>query len=151
MLSFAKIISWGTWFVACLHDQNKSGFFWKASFYPANQSNLKSFQNPCLVGKSQPSKKRCFCFDHVNRSFSLSLGEATFVTKDRKGHFAVSCWPRQLSKYWKRAKWWTNCDWLIENFTMHWSDMQVSYHSEQTQVYRYWIVIELSTIWGVAD
>jgi len=29
--------------IACLHDQNKSGFFWRAGFFPANQNNLKSF------------------------------------------------------------------------------------------------------------
>jgi len=29
--------------IACLHDQNKSGFFGRASFFPANQSNLKTF------------------------------------------------------------------------------------------------------------
>jgi len=34
---------------ACLHDQNKSGFFWRAGFYSANQSNLKSFQK-ALIG-----------------------------------------------------------------------------------------------------
>jgi len=27
--------------LACLHDQNKSGFFGEPAFFPANQSNLK--------------------------------------------------------------------------------------------------------------
>jgi len=33
-----------TTLLACLHDQNKSGFFWMPGFCPANQSKLKSIQ-----------------------------------------------------------------------------------------------------------
>jgi len=49
-------------YIACLHDQNKSGFL-EGGFYPANQSNLKwkIFRNPWLAGKiSRPSKKATF-------------------------------------------------------------------------------------------
>jgi len=46
--------------MACLHDQNKSGFFGGPAFthYPANQGNLKSFQK-ALIGwkKAGPPKK----------------------------------------------------------------------------------------------
>jgi len=38
-------------YIACLHDQNKSGFF------PANQSNLKFLKSPDWLKKSRPSKK----------------------------------------------------------------------------------------------
>jgi len=50
---------WETALMACLHDQNKSGF-WRAGFYPANQSNLKSFQKALMAGKNRPSKKATF-------------------------------------------------------------------------------------------
>jgi len=41
-----------------LHDQHKNGFIWRAGFYPANQSNLKSFPN-AQIGweKAGPPKK----------------------------------------------------------------------------------------------
>jgi len=44
--------------ITCLHDQNKSGFFWRAGFYSANQNNLKCFQK-ALIGwkKAGPPKK----------------------------------------------------------------------------------------------
>jgi len=53
--------------LACLHDQNKSGFFWRAGFYPANQSNLKSFQKALIGWKKPALQKSHFCFDHANR------------------------------------------------------------------------------------
>jgi len=34
---------------ACLHDQNKSGLFWRAGFFPANQSLLNTF-HIALIG-----------------------------------------------------------------------------------------------------
>jgi len=41
--------------------------FWMAVFFPANQSNLKSFQK-CLIGWKNPALQKChFCFDYVNR------------------------------------------------------------------------------------
>jgi len=44
--------------LACLHDQNRNGLFWRAGFYPANQSNLKSLKKT-LMGwkKAGPPKK----------------------------------------------------------------------------------------------
>jgi len=53
--------------LACLHDQNKSGFFGWPAFFPANQGFLKNFQI-ALIGwiKSGPPKSH-FWFDHVNR------------------------------------------------------------------------------------
>jgi len=58
-------------FLACLHDQNKSGFFWRAGFYPANQSNLKSIQTSLIGWKKAGPPKKHFCFDHVNRLLML--------------------------------------------------------------------------------
>jgi len=45
-------------FMACLLDQKKSGFFWRAGFLSANQSFLKTFQI-ALIGwiKAGHSKK----------------------------------------------------------------------------------------------
>jgi len=41
--------------------------FWRAGFYPANQSNLKSYQK-ALIGWNRPALQNShFCFDHVNR------------------------------------------------------------------------------------
>jgi len=44
--------------LAGLHDQTKSGFFWRAGFFPANQGCLKTFQI-ALIGwiKGGPPKK----------------------------------------------------------------------------------------------
>jgi len=44
--------------LVCLPDENKSGFFWKAGFYPANQSNLKIIQKALIDWKkASPPKK----------------------------------------------------------------------------------------------
>jgi len=43
------------------------GFFWRADFYPANQSNLNSFQKALIGWKKAGPQKSHFCFDHVNR------------------------------------------------------------------------------------
>jgi len=47
--------------VACLHDQNKSGFFWRAGFFSANERFFVYFLN-CSdwLDKSRPSKKVTF-------------------------------------------------------------------------------------------
>jgi len=47
--------------IAYLHDQNKSGFFWRAGFFPAYQSFLKTFQI-ALIGwiKASSPKKATF-------------------------------------------------------------------------------------------
>jgi len=50
--------------------------FWRAGFYPANQSNLKSFQKALIGWKTPALQKSHFCFDHVNRlliSFQKAL------------------------------------------------------------------------------
>jgi len=41
--------------------------FWRADFYPANQSNLKSIQKALIGWKKAGPPKKPFCFDHVNR------------------------------------------------------------------------------------
>jgi len=76
--------------LACLHDQNKSGFFWKAGFFPTNQGFFKTYQIT-LIGwlKAGPSKSH-FCFDHVNRLNMLFL-KVIF-------HKRVSIIERQLNK-----------------------------------------------------
>jgi len=52
--------------LACLHDQKK-WLFWRASFYPANQSNLKSFLKALIGDWLEKSR---FCFNHVNRLYN---------------------------------------------------------------------------------
>jgi len=41
--------------------------FWRAGFYPVNQSNLKSIQKALIGWKKAGPPKSHFCFDHVNR------------------------------------------------------------------------------------
>jgi len=41
--------------------------FWRAGFYPANQSNLKSFQKSLVGWKKSGPLKSHYCFDLVNR------------------------------------------------------------------------------------
>jgi len=52
--------------IACLHDQSKRGV-WRAGFYSANQSFLKTFQIALIGWIEAGSPKSHFCFDHVNR------------------------------------------------------------------------------------
>jgi len=47
--------------------------FWKAGFYPTNQSNLKSFLK-ALIGWKPALQKSDFCFDHVNRLIQNEQG-----------------------------------------------------------------------------
>jgi len=52
--------------LACLHDQNKSGFFWRApGFFSVNQGFLKTFQI-VLIGwiKAGPPKSH-FCYMYL--------------------------------------------------------------------------------------
>jgi len=49
--------------LACLQKWS----FWRASFYPAYQSNLKSIQKPLIGWKKAGPPKSHFCFNHVNR------------------------------------------------------------------------------------
>jgi len=44
-------------YITCLHDQNKSGFFRRAGFFPANQGFLKTFQI-ALIGWKKPGKTK---------------------------------------------------------------------------------------------
>jgi len=44
--------------------------FWKASFHPANQSDLKSFQKPLIDWKIAGLSKKPLLFDHVNRQIN---------------------------------------------------------------------------------
>jgi len=47
--------------LACLNEQNKSGFFGGPAFIqPANQSNLKSFWKLWLAGKKSALQKATF-------------------------------------------------------------------------------------------
>jgi len=41
--------------------------FWRAGFYSANQSNLKSFQKALIGWKKAALQRSHFCFDRVNR------------------------------------------------------------------------------------
>jgi len=41
--------------------------FLKAGFYPANQSNMKSFQKALIGWKKAGPPKSHFCYNHVNR------------------------------------------------------------------------------------
>jgi len=41
--------------IACLHVHKRSGLFWRAGFYPANQINLKTYQNSDWLEKSRLS------------------------------------------------------------------------------------------------
>jgi len=54
------IISLFTW-------SKQKWLFWRASFYPANQSNLKRIQKVLIGWKKPALQKSHFCFDHVNR------------------------------------------------------------------------------------
>jgi len=52
----------GKTLIAGLHDQNKNGFFWRAGFYPANQSNLKSIQRALIAWKKAGPLKKPLLF-----------------------------------------------------------------------------------------
>jgi len=48
--------------IACLLDQNKRWLFRRAGFYPANQSNLKSFLKALIGWKKTGSPKKPLLF-----------------------------------------------------------------------------------------
>jgi len=52
--------------LACLHDQNKNGFFGGPAF--SSQSELFENFSDCSewIDKSRALQKSHFCFDHVN-------------------------------------------------------------------------------------
>jgi len=52
--------------LACLHDQNKSGFFGRPAFFQPIRAFPIVYRSDWL-NKSRPSQKSHFCFDHVNR------------------------------------------------------------------------------------
>jgi len=54
--------------LACLHDQNKSGFFEGPAFSSQSKQLKKYSKNSGWLEKSRPTKNH-FCFDHVNRLF----------------------------------------------------------------------------------
>jgi len=43
IIKFLNCLNYSGTPLACFHDQNKSGFFWRAGFFPTNQSYLNSF------------------------------------------------------------------------------------------------------------
>jgi len=51
--------------VACLHDQNKSGFFGGPAFIQPFRAIWNVFKKPWLAGKKLDLQKSHFCFDHV--------------------------------------------------------------------------------------
>jgi len=66
--------------IACLHDQNKSGFL-EGQLYPANQSNLKSFQKaPVGWKKAGPSKKPLLFWSCKQANSQLPGNNIDFAT-----------------------------------------------------------------------
>jgi len=60
-------------FIACLHDQNKNGFFGGPAFIQPIRTFWKVFKNPWLAGKKPALRNSHFCFDHVNKLIKLVL------------------------------------------------------------------------------
>jgi len=54
-------------FIACLHDQNKSGFLEGRLLSSQSKQFKKYSKSSDWLEKSRPFKKSHFCFDHVNR------------------------------------------------------------------------------------
>jgi len=59
--------------------------FWWASFYPANQSNLKGLLKALIAGKMPALQKSHFCFDHVNRLIMFQLESNMSRVQIQKG------------------------------------------------------------------
>jgi len=58
--------------------------FWRAGFYPANQNNLKSFQNALIDWKKPALQKKPFLFWSCKQAIcglTLQLGSATLARK----------------------------------------------------------------------
>jgi len=53
--------------IACLHDQNKSGFYGGSAFIQPIRAMRKVFIKPWLARKKPALQKSHFCFDNVNR------------------------------------------------------------------------------------
>jgi len=59
--------------LACLHDQNKSGFFGGPAFIQPIRAICNVFKKTWLAEKKPAlQKKKHFCFDHVKR---LNMGK----------------------------------------------------------------------------
>jgi len=54
-------------YLACLHDQNKSGFFGGLAFIQSIRAIWKVFKKLWFGWKKPALQKSHFCFDHVNR------------------------------------------------------------------------------------
>jgi len=57
--------------LACLHDQNKSGFYGGPAFIRPIRAIWKVIKKHWLAGKRPTLQKSHFCFDHVNRLYKL--------------------------------------------------------------------------------
>jgi len=78
-----------THYLACLHDQNKSAF-WRAGFYPANQSNLKSFQKALIGWKNAGSPKKPLLL--------WSCKQANYGHEEMAVHLVMARWAWPLAK-----------------------------------------------------
>jgi len=58
--------------LACLHDQNKSGFFEGPAFIQLMRAICKVFKKLWLAGKKPALQKSHFCFDRVNRPYVIA-------------------------------------------------------------------------------
>jgi len=56
-----------TLWLACLHDQNKNGFFGCRLLSSQSEQSEKFSKSPDWLEKKPPLKKSHFCFHHVNR------------------------------------------------------------------------------------
>jgi len=54
---------------------------WRAGFYIANQSNLKSIQKALIDWKKPALQKSHFCFDHVNRLIKTLNTNSSFLKR----------------------------------------------------------------------
>jgi len=55
--------------------------FWRADFYPASESNLKSFQKALIGWKKAGPPKKNLCFYHVNRLYmSIEIVNQTILS-----------------------------------------------------------------------
>jgi len=53
--------------IACLHDQNKSGFFGRPALSSQSEQLKKYSKSFDCLEKKPALQKSHFCFDHVNR------------------------------------------------------------------------------------
>jgi len=60
-------------YIACLQDQNKSGFLEGWLLFSQSEQSEKFSKSPIGWKKAGPPKSH-FCFDHVNRLIYNSIG-----------------------------------------------------------------------------